>query len=74
MQQQQQSIDASGQTALMMLFTAERQAGVGEPSILHNPEVVAVLQFFVFQNEGKRRETANPYAQIMKIPDMIFAI
>ena len=72
-QQQQQSIDASAQAALMILLTAERQAAAGEPSILHNPEVVAVLQSLVCQEEG-RREAADPYAQIMNIPGMTVAL
>jgi len=69
---QQQQIDSNAQAALMILLTAQRQAQAGEASLLHNPEVVNVLQSLVCQEQAEAVQ--DPYAQIMNIPGITMAL
>jgi len=71
---QQQQINSNAQAALMILLTAQRQAQAGENSLLHNPEVVNVLQSLVCQANEPAKPDMDPYAQIMSIPGITVAL
>lgn len=70
----QQQINANAQAALMILLTAQRQAQSGENSLLHNPEVVNVLQSLVCQANDPMKPDMDPYAEIMSIPGITVAL
>jgi len=67
-------INSNAQAALMILLTAQRQAQSGENSILHNPEVVNVLQSLVCQANDPLKPDMDPYAEIMSIPGITVAL
>merc|ERR1719483_299166 len=70
----QQQINSNAQAALMILLTAQRQAQTGENSLLHNPEVVNVLQSLVCQANDPMKTDMDPYAEIMSIPGITVAL
>jgi len=70
----QQQINSNAQAALMILLTAQRQAQAGENSLLHNPEVVNVLQSLVCQANDPLKQDMDPYAEIMSIPGITVAL
>jgi hypothetical protein len=70
----QQQINSNAQAALMILLTAQRQAQAGENSLLHNPEVVNVLQSLVCQANEPMKPDMDPYAEIMSIPGITVAL
>ena len=72
-QQQQLAVNPNAQAALMILLTAQQQAQAGGQSLLQNQEVVAVLQNLVCET-AEAVEAADPYAQIMRIPDLQLAL
>jgi len=69
-----QQINSNAQAALMILLTAQRQAQAGENSLLHNPEVVNVLQSLVSQANDPMTPDSDPYAEIMNIPGITVAL
>jgi hypothetical protein len=78
-EQQQQHVAANpnAQAALMILLAAQQQAQTGDQSLLQNQEVVAVLQNLVCEAADPLQEAGgavDPYAQIMRIPDLQLAL
>ena len=69
-EQGQPQLDPNAQAALMILLTAHQQAETGQQSILHNQEVVNVLQDLVCESQQPR----DPYAEMMSIPGLQAAL